>query len=167
MITTVFLKSTVRPCPSVILPSSSIWSKTLNTSGCAFSTSSSRITQYGCRRTASVSCPPSSYPTYPGGAPINRETVCFSMYSLISIRAMAFASSKRNSASDLARCVLPTPVGPMKRKEPSGRSGSPRPTRARRIALETALTASSCPITCSRRRSSMLMSFCVSPSMSR
>ena len=41
----VFLKSTVRPCPSVILPSSSTWSKTFSTSVCAFSTSSSRITQ--------------------------------------------------------------------------------------------------------------------------
>ena len=28
-----------------------------------------RITQYGRRRTASVNCPPSSSPTYPGGAP--------------------------------------------------------------------------------------------------
>ncbi len=41
---TVFLKSTVRPCPSVMRPSSSACSSTLNTSGCAFSISSSRIT---------------------------------------------------------------------------------------------------------------------------
>jgi hypothetical protein len=60
MITTVFLKSTVRPCESVSRPSSSTWSRTLNTSGCAFSISSSRITWYGRRRTASVSWPPSS-----------------------------------------------------------------------------------------------------------
>ena len=40
----VFLKSTVRPCPSVILPSSSTWSRTFRTSGCAFSTSSNRST---------------------------------------------------------------------------------------------------------------------------
>jgi hypothetical protein len=32
----------------------------LNTSACAFSTSSNRTTEYGLRRTASVSCPPSS-----------------------------------------------------------------------------------------------------------
>ena len=32
-----------------------------------------------------LSCPPSSYPTYPGGEPINLETVCFSIYSDISI----------------------------------------------------------------------------------
>ena len=36
-------------------PSSRICSKTLNTSGCAFSISSKRITLYGLRRTASVS----------------------------------------------------------------------------------------------------------------
>ena len=42
---TVLRKSTVRPWPSVRRPSSSTCSSTLNTSGCAFSTSSSRITR--------------------------------------------------------------------------------------------------------------------------
>ena len=51
----VFLKSTVRPWESVIRPSSSTCNSTLNTSGCAFSTSSKRTTLYGLRRTASVS----------------------------------------------------------------------------------------------------------------
>ena len=37
MMTTVFLKSTVRPLPSVSRPSSSSWSRTFSTSGCAFS----------------------------------------------------------------------------------------------------------------------------------
>ena len=60
MMTIVFLKSTVRPWPSVSRPSSSTCSSTLNTSGCAFSISSNRTTQYGRRRTASVSWPPSS-----------------------------------------------------------------------------------------------------------
>ena len=45
----------------------------LKTSGCAFSTSSNRTTENGLRRTASVSCPPSSYPTYPGGEPTSRR----------------------------------------------------------------------------------------------
>ncbi len=54
MTMTVFLKSTVRPCPSVSRPSSSTCSSTLKTSGCAFSTSSSRSTLYGFLRTASV-----------------------------------------------------------------------------------------------------------------
>ena len=51
----VFLKSTVLPCESVIRPSSSTCNSTLNTSGCAFSTSSKRTTEYGFLRTASVS----------------------------------------------------------------------------------------------------------------
>ena len=42
---TVFLKSTVRPWPSVRRPSSSTCSSALNTSGCAFSISSNRITE--------------------------------------------------------------------------------------------------------------------------
>ena len=45
MMTTVFLKSTVRPWPSVRRPSSSICSRTLNTSGCAFSISSNSTTE--------------------------------------------------------------------------------------------------------------------------
>ena len=56
----VFLKSTVLPCESVIRPSSNTCNNTLNTSGCAFSTSSNKTTEYGFLRTASVSCPPSS-----------------------------------------------------------------------------------------------------------
>ena len=60
MITTVLRKSTVRPCPSVSRPSSRICSSTSKTSECAFSISSRSTTAYGRRRTASVSCPPSS-----------------------------------------------------------------------------------------------------------
>ena len=60
MISTTFLKSTVRPWPSVSRPSSMTWSRMLKTSGWAFSTSSSSTTPYGRRRTASVSWPPSS-----------------------------------------------------------------------------------------------------------
>ena len=117
----VFRKSTVRPWPSVSRPSSSTCSSTSNTSGCAFSTSSSRITEYGRRRTASVSWPPCSYPTYPGGAPTRRETENFSPYSLMSMRTRAFSSSNRYSASALASSVLPTPVGP----EEQERAGRP------------------------------------------
>ena len=60
MMITVFLKSTVRPWLSVMRPSSSTCSRTLNTSGCAFSISSNNTTAYGLRRTASVSWLPSS-----------------------------------------------------------------------------------------------------------
>jgi hypothetical protein len=42
-----------------------IWSRILKTSGCAFSTSSIKMRQQGLRRTASVSFPPSPYPTKP------------------------------------------------------------------------------------------------------
>jgi len=60
MITIAFRKSTRRPWASVSFPSSRICRRMLNTSGCAFSISSSRSTEYGLRRTASVSWPPSS-----------------------------------------------------------------------------------------------------------
>jgi hypothetical protein len=63
IIITVFLKSTFLPKLSVKDPSSSTCKSMLKISGCAFSTSSSRITLYGFLRTFSVSCPPSSYPT--------------------------------------------------------------------------------------------------------
>lgn len=139
---TVFLKSTVLPCESVSLPSSRIWRRMLNTSGCAFSISSKRITEYGFLLTFSVSWPPSSKPTYPGGEPTRRDTVCFSIYSLISIRSIAFSSPNIAAASALQSSVLPTPVGPRKINEPIGRLGSLRPTLPRRIALATELTAS-------------------------
>ncbi len=63
-IITVLVKSTVRPCPSVSRPSSSICKSVLKTEGCAFSTSSKSTTLYGRLLTASVSWPPSSCPTY-------------------------------------------------------------------------------------------------------
>jgi hypothetical protein len=45
MMITVFLKLTVRPWPSVSRPSSSTCNRTLKTSGCAFSISSSSTTE--------------------------------------------------------------------------------------------------------------------------
>ena len=45
MMSTLLVKSTVLPCPSVSLPSSSTCSSTLKTSGCAFSISSSSTTE--------------------------------------------------------------------------------------------------------------------------
>ena len=82
---------------------------------------------------------------------MSRETLCRSIYSDMSTRMSAFSSPKSASASARQSSVLPTPVGPRKRQLPIGRFGSPRPTRLRRIAFETACTASSCPTT--RRRS--------------
>ena len=147
MIRIVFLKSTVLPFESVIRPSSSTCNSTLNTSGCAFSTSSKRTTEYGFRLTASVSCPPSSYPTYPGGAPISRATLCFSMYSLISIRTMFASLSNNAAASDFASSVLPTPVGPRNKNDPIGFVGSLIPAFERMMESLTNCTATSCPTT--------------------
>ncbi len=72
---------------------------------------------------------------------MSRATLCFSMYSLMSMRIMACSSSKRNSASARASSVLPTPVGPRKMNEPIGRFSSCKPARARRTALDTAVIA--------------------------
>mmetsp|Transcript_7132 Transcript_7132/g.14072 ORF Transcript_7132/g.14072 Transcript_7132/m.14072 type:complete len:242 (-) Transcript_7132:121-846(-) len=147
MMMTVFLKDTVRPCESVIRPSSSTCNIRLKTSTCAFSISSKSTTLYGRRCTASVSCPPSSKPTYPGGAPIKRLTACFSMYSVMSRRIKASSLLKRYDANALANSVLPTPVGPRNINDAIGPLGSARSARLRWIASATAVTASSWPMT--------------------
>src|ERR1035437_9756719 len=66
---------------------------------------------------------------YPGGAPTSRATEWRSVYSPMSMRTMALASSKRKSARARASSVLPTPVGPRNRKDPMGRLGSESPAR--------------------------------------
>ena len=63
------------------------------------------------------------------------------MYSLMSIRIMCFSESNKVEASDFASSVLPTPVGPRKRKLPIGRLGSLMPARALTTASETRSTA--------------------------
>ena len=93
--------------------------------------------------------------------------MCRSWYSDMSSRTIARSSSNMNSASARASSVFPTPVGPRKMNEPIGRFGSCSPVRARRSAFATAETASSWPTTRSCRRSSMWISFSVSPSSSR
>mmetsp|Transcript_9506 Transcript_9506/g.9324 ORF Transcript_9506/g.9324 Transcript_9506/m.9324 type:complete len:211 (-) Transcript_9506:469-1101(-) len=84
IIMTVFLKSTTRPCESVNLPSSKTCNNKLLIDLCDFSNSSKSMREYGFLIMASVRNPPFSYPTYPGGEPINLEMECASMYSLIS-----------------------------------------------------------------------------------
>ncbi|MNP36772.1 hypothetical protein D3C76_1301830 [compost metagenome] len=114
---TTLRKSALRPLLSVSVPLSITCSSRLKTSGCAFSISSSSRTACGCLITASVSRPPWSKPTYPGGAPIKRLTVWRSMYSDISKRS----SSMPNALdSCTVTSVFPTPVGPANRKEPTG-----------------------------------------------
>ena len=56
---------------------------------------------------------------------------------------IAFSSPNIAAAKALQSSVLPTPVGPKKMNEPMGFFGSLSPTLPRRIALETASTASS------------------------
>jgi hypothetical protein len=81
------------------------------------------------------------------------------MYSDMSMRTIASSSPNRNSASVRASSVFPTPEGPRKMNEPVGRFGSFRPARERRMALETAWMAASCPMTRLWSSSSMRMSF--------
>ena len=64
----------------------------------------------------------------------------------MSIFTNAFSPPNTSLAITLANSVLPTPVGPINRKEPIGRRVSVIPLRPRRIALATAATASSCPM---------------------
>src|SRR6266436_4308424 len=123
------------------------------------------MTEYGVRRTRSVNWPPSSYPTYPGGAPISFETECFSMNSDMSKRTSDFSEPNKNSASLRATSVLPTPVGPRKKKQPTGRSGDFSPARLRRIARASAVMALSWLITRLCSSGSMRSSFCCSSSL--
>ena len=111
-------------------------------SGCAFSISSNKTTEYGLLLTFSVSCPPSSYPTYPGGAPINLEIANFSIYSLMSILINASSESNISRDNAFVKCVFPTPVGPINIKEPIGLLGSFNPARFLLMALTTFFTAS-------------------------
>ena len=92
--------------------------------------------------TASVSCPPSSYPTYPGGEPISLLTVCFSIYSDMSIWINESSSPNKNSAKAFAVSVLPTPEGPRNIKDPDGLLGSLSPDLVLLTAFDTAAIAS-------------------------
>src|SRR5258708_3252097 len=80
-------------------------------------------------------------PTYPGGAPISLDTECFSINSDMSNRTSDFSEPKRNSASRRATSVFPTPVGPRKKKQPTGREGDFNPARLRRMARANAVIA--------------------------
>ena len=72
-----------------------------------------------------------------------------------------------NSARFRAKKVLPTPVGPRKINEPIGLLGSFKSALERRSAFEIAVTASSWPITCSLRSSSILNNLAASASSIR
>ena len=59
-----------------------------------------------------------------------RETARFSMYSDISMRIRYSSEPKTSAARARASSVLPTPVGPKKRKIPAGRLRGFKPARA-------------------------------------
>src|SRR5215472_15117077 len=61
------------------------------------------------------------------------------MNSDMSKRTSDFSDPKRNSARRRATSVLPTPVGPRKKKQPTGRIGDLRPARLRLDAQELLL----------------------------
>jgi hypothetical protein len=83
---------------------------------------------------------------------MSRDTVCRSEYSDMSKRRNATPSTR---AICLASSVLPTPVGPEKRNDPTGFSGGRSPERASLIVATALEIAASCPkITACSSRSS-------------
>ena len=151
-------KYTVFPCPSVILPSSKICKNLSKIEGCAFSISSNNKMENGLFFTAFVSCPPDSYPTYPGGAPKSFWSLWDCPYSLISKRIQLRSSPNSFSASVFAVSVLPVPVGPAKNKTPLGfvpeEDCSPDiPVIALFITSNVLVIAISCPLTLTRKSS--------------
>ena len=85
----------------------------------------------------------------------------------MSRRVSAASESNKNSASAFESCVLPTPVGPTRRKTPSGRSPACSPARETRTASLTTRNASGCPTTCRASVASISSSFVFSPATSR
>ncbi|SFW05079.1 Uncharacterised protein [Chlamydia abortus] len=75
----------------------------------------------------------------------------------MSILIILFSLSNKFSASALASSVLPTPVGPKKRKLPIGLLGSLIFALALLIVSATNLIASSCPLTLSLNACSKLI----------
>ena len=146
IIITQFVKSIFLPRLSVKKPSSKTCRSILKISGWAFSISSSKTTAYGFLLIFSVNWPPSSYPTYPGGAPINLDTANFSIYSLISTLIKASSLSNNSLARIFASCVFPTPVCPRNMNEPIGFLGSFNPALFLWIDLTTFSIALSWPI---------------------
>ena len=127
---------------SVIRPSSRTCNRTLNTSGCAFSTSSKRTTEYGFLRTASVAVRPRHIRRIPE-ALRSDGTRNISPYTHSYQRTILDSSSKRLAARAFASSVLPTPVGPKNRNEPIGLLGSLIPALERMMASVTFVTPSS------------------------
>ncbi len=87
------------------------------------------------------------------------------MYSDMSKRISERSLPNRKAASVRATSVLPTPVGPRKMNEPTGRLGFLSPARVRRMARATAEMALSCETMRLWSSSSMRSSLCDSSSL--
>ena len=88
-----------------------------------------------------MNSPPSSYPTYPGDAPINLLEEIFSENSLMSICISLVLSPYIYSAIHLAVYVFPVPVAPTSKKLPTGLFGSCNPDLDLRMHSEISLSA--------------------------
>ena len=140
---TAWRKSAVWPLRSVIRASSKTWRKVSHTLGCAFSNSSSSSTEKGCWRIWSASESPCS----PSVCPRRRSRLSRVCSSLMSSRNSVLVVPNSHSASALAISVLPVPVGPAKRKTPTGRVGSVTPAFIMATRSTRQSTASSWPRT--------------------
>ena len=165
MISTVFLKSTVRPWPSVRRPSSITCSSTLKTSVWAFSISSSRTTrvrapahrlgELAALLVADVAGRRADEP---------RDGVL--LHVLGHVDPDHRVLRVEHELGQRARQLGLADAGRAEEQERADRAVgvAAGPARERRSASETASTASSWPITRWCRRSSMWISFSTSPS---
>ena len=168
MISTVFRKSTVRPWPSVRRPSSRICSRTSKTSACAFSISSSRTTEYGRRADRLGQLPALLVADVAGrraDEPRDRVLLLVLGHVEPDHRPLVVEHELGERAGELG-------LADAGRAEEDERADRPvRVLQARSArgasALATASTASSWPTTRWCSRSSMWISFSVSPSSSR
>ncbi len=167
MITTALRKSTVRPWPSVRRPSSSSWSRTLNTSGCAFSISSSRTTRVRPAAHGLGELPALLVADVAGRrADQTRDGVLLLVLTHVDAHhgAVVIEQEVGQGAGQLG---LADARRPEEDERPDRPVESCSPERERRTALATACSAGSCPTTRSRSRSSMWISFSISPSSKR
>jgi len=94
--------------------------------------------------------------------PKNFSMLFISWYSDMSILIIFLSSPKNSSHTTLLICVLPTPVGPMKRNVPMGLFGSLISVLARLRASTMVRIASSCPTTLLLMFSSSFIRFVLS-----
>jgi hypothetical protein len=117
--------------------------------GCDFSNSSSRSTEKGCLRTCAIS---GAACCSVAASPRSRSRLSGVWYSLMSRRTSRSSEPKTKALNALAISVLPVPVGPTKRKTPSGRVGSVSPAFTSAMRSTRQSTASGCPSTLASKK---------------